>query len=147
MPAELKAIYQQLDVMIYSTGIMVAFAVILGFAVIYSALFISFEKRKRELSLQRLMDFRDNEVSSLLLKENFLQSVLGIAIDLPFGYLIAVGYATTLKTDLFTFPIVIYSVTYFLSVLGSISFITLAYLLVHHKIKKFELIESLKSKD
>lgn len=147
LQAELEAIYEQMDVMIYFTGIMVTFAVVLGFAIIYNASLISFEERKRELSLLRLMGFKNNEISSLLLKENFLQSVLGIALGLPFGYLMALGYVRALETDLYTFPMEVYPTTYFLSALAGIFFVTAAYLLARRRVKCLNLIETLKNKD
>ena len=147
LQAELEAIYEQMDVMIYFTGIMVTFAVVLGFAIIYNASLISFEERKRELSLLRLMGFKNNEISSLLLKENFLQSILGIALGLPFGYLMALGYVRALETDLYTFPMAVYPTTYFLSAITGVLFITAAYLLARRRVKRLNLIETLKNKD
>ncbi|MCD5406403.1 MAG: ABC transporter permease [Desulfotomaculum sp.] len=144
---ELEGIYQQMDMMIYFTGTMVIFAVVLGFAIIYNVSLISFEERKRELSLLRLLGFKNNEISSLLLKENFLQSVLGIALGLPFGYLMALSYVRALETDLFTFPMAVYPTTYFLAALGGVFFITVAYLLARRRVKRLNLIETLKNKD
>lgn len=143
----LDSFYQILDTLIYFIAVMVIFAAVLGFAIVYNASLISFEERKRELSLLRLNGYTNSEVSGLLLKENLMQSVLGVALGLPFGYLMAMGYVRALETELLAFPMVIYPTTYFLSALVGILFIAAAHLLARRRVKHLKLTETLKHKE
>ncbi|OPX86187.1 MAG: outer membrane-specific lipoprotein transporter subunit LolE [Pelotomaculum sp. PtaB.Bin104] len=144
---ELDNFNEYIGVMIYSITIMVAFAMIMGFAIVYNASVISFIERKRELAALRVLGFTNREISALLLKENLLQSVLGVAAGLPFGRLLGQAYINAASTDLFTMPVVIYPLTYVWSALGGVCFIAVAHLLAVRGVQKLDLVNVLKNGD
>lgn len=144
---ELKNFNQNLGSMVYSISIMVTFALILGFAIIFNSSVISFSERKRELASLRVMGLTAGEVSGLLLRENLLQSLLGVALGLPFGRFIAGQYIKSTSTDLFAVPVVVYPVTYALSAIGGIFFIMVAHRVASKGIKKLDLVDVLKNRD
>lgn len=144
---ELDTFNEYTGVMIYSITIMVAFAVVMGFAIVYNASMISFIERKRELAALRVLGFTNREVSVLLLKENLLQSLLGVAVGLPFGRLLGQAYINTASTDLFTMPVVIYPMTYVWAALGGILFIAAAHLLAVRGVRGLDLVNVLKNGD
>ncbi|MCG8403052.1 MAG: ABC transporter permease [Firmicutes bacterium] len=144
---ELDNFNQNLDAMIYAISIMVIFALLLGFAIVYNSSVISFSERQRELASLRVLGFSVHEVSGILLKENLLQSLLGVALGLPFGYLMVKGYTSALSTDLFTLPVTIYPATYAYSALGGFFFIMVAHLLAVRGVRRLKLVEVLKNKD
>ncbi|WP_347488577.1 FtsX-like permease family protein [Desulfoscipio sp. XC116] len=144
---ELGNFNQNMDAMIYSISIMVIFALLLGFAIVYNSSVISFSERQRELASLRVLGFTIKEVSGILLKENLLQSLLGVALGLPFGYLMAKGYIGAVSTDLFAIPIIIYPTTYIYSALGGFVFIVVAHLLTVRGVRQLQLVEILKNKD
>jgi putative ABC transport system permease protein len=144
---ELDNLNQSLGSMVFSVTMMVVFAALLGFAIVYNASVISFAERRRELATLRVVGFTNPEVSSLLFKENLLQSLLGVALGLPFGNLMTRWYVQGVSTDLYTLPIVIYPQTYFFSALGGIVFITVAHFLAARGISRLELVEVLKNSD
>ncbi len=144
---ELDNFNKNIEAMVYSIAIMVAFAMVMGFAIIYNSSVVSFADRKRELASLRVLGFTNREVSGLLLKENILQSLLGVAVGLPFGRLISQGYVNAVSTDLFTMPVVIYPMTYFWSALGGVLFIIVAHLLAVRGVKRLDLVDVLKNRD
>ncbi|MFZ5644723.1 MAG: ABC transporter permease [Bacillota bacterium] len=144
---ELDNFNKNLEAMVYSIAIMVTFAVVMGFAIVYNSSVISFAERKRELASLRVLGFTSREVSGLMLKENLLQSLLGVAIGLPFGRVISQAYINAVSTDLFTMPVVIYPMTYFWSALGGVFFIMVAHLLAVRGVKKLDLVDVLKNRD
>ncbi|MDI6906907.1 MAG: FtsX-like permease family protein [Thermoanaerobacterales bacterium] len=145
---ELAGFNQNLDSLIYSVGIMVAFAAVLGFAIVYNSAAISFAERRRELAALRVLGFSMGEVSSLLLKENVLQTAAGILLGLPFGRLMAEAYMkAAATTDLYTLPVVVYPVTYVLSALGGVTFVMVAHRFAVRGIRRLDLVEALKTKD
>ncbi|TEB12351.1 FtsX-like permease family protein [Pelotomaculum propionicicum] len=149
---EMESFAAQMDYMYYYIFVMVAFAVVLGFAIVYNASVISFAERKRELASLRVIGFTVQEVSGLLLKENLLQTLLGVALGLPFGRLLADYYIQAMmsSSDLYstyTFKVVIYPLTYALSALGGIFFIMAAYRLAVRGVKTLDLVEVLKTRD
>lgn len=147
----LEGFNEQLQYMYYFVSIMVAFALILGFAIVYNASVMSFGERKRELASLRVMGFTVREVSGLLLKENLLQTLAGVALGLPFGRLLAEGYINAMMRSeaytLYSFEVVIYPLTYVLSALGGILFVTVAYRFAVKNVLKLDLVEVLKTRD
>lgn len=144
---ELANFNKNMEAMVYSITIMVAFALLMGFAIVYNSSVISFAERKRELASLRVLGFSGAEVSSLLLKENLLQSLLGVAAGLPFGWLISRAYVNAVSTDLYSLPLVISPLTYFWSALGGVLFIAAAHLLAVWGVKRLDLVEALKNRD
>ncbi|WP_027363653.1 ABC transporter permease [Desulfotruncus alcoholivorax] len=144
---ELDNFNQNMDSMVYSISIMVIFALLLGFAIVYNSSVISFSERQRELASLRVLGFTVKEVSGILLKENLLQSLLGVALGLPSGYLMVKGYISAVSTDLFTMPAIIYPTTYIYSALGGFFFIMVAHLLAVRGVRQLQLVEVLKNKD
>lgn len=144
---ELDNFNQNMDAMVYSISIMVFFALLLGFAIVYNSSVISFSERQRELASLRVLGFTIKEVSGILLKENLLQSLLGVALGMPFGYLMVKGYISAVSTDLFTMPVIIYPTTYIYSALGGFFFIIVAHLLAVRGVRQLQLVEVLKNKD
>ncbi|GBF35062.1 ABC-type antimicrobial peptide transport system [Desulfocucumis palustris] len=144
---ELDNFNKNLESMIYSISIMIFFALVLGFAIVYNSSIISFAERKRELASLRVVGFSSAEVSGLLLEETLLQTVAGVALGLPFGLFMAKSYVQAISTDLFTMPVVVYPLTYFLSALGGTLFIITAHLLASRGVKKLDLVDVLKNRD
>jgi putative ABC transport system permease protein len=134
--------YVYLDVFFFAF-----FALILGYAIIYNASVISFAERRRELASLRVIGFTTEEIASLLLKENLLQTLLGIILGLPFGRLLAELFANSASTDVFTFQAVIYPLTYVMAALGGILFVAMAYRLAVKSVKTIDIVEVLKTRD
>lgn len=147
----LESFNEQLEYMYYFVGIMVFFAAVLGFAIVYNASVMSFGERKRELASLRVMGFTVREVSGLLLKENLLQTLTGVALGLPFGRVLAEGYINAMMQSeaytLYSFEVVIYPLTYLLSALGGVLFIMTAYRFAAKNVLKLDLVEVLKTRD
>ena len=144
---ELDNFNKNMEASIYSISVMIIFALLLGFAIVYNSSVISFAERQRELASLRVLGYSIQEVSGILLKENILQSALGVLLGLPFGYLMVKGYIGTLSTDLYSLPVIIYPSTYVYAALGSFFFIIVAHLFSVRGIKQLQLVEVLKNKD
>lgn len=134
-----------LETMDFSIAIMVLFAAILGFAIVYNASVMNLAERSREIGCMRVIGFSVGEVSGLLFKENLVHAVLGVGLGLPFGRYLASAYIQSVTTDLYTLPVIIYPRTYLFAGLGTIIFIFLAHKLSLQGIRKMDLAEALKS--
>lgn len=134
-----------LGTMDVSIFIMVLFAVILGFAIVYNSSVMNLAEREREIGCMRVIGFSVREVSGLMFKENVVHSILGVALGLPLGRYVAQAYMQSITTDLYTLPVIIYPRTYFYASIGAIIFIILAHLLAVRGIKDLDLAEALKS--
>jgi putative ABC transport system permease protein len=144
---ELQNFQNSMASMTYSVSLMVLFALVLGFAIVYNSSVMNFAERQREIASLRVIGYSIQEVSALLLKENLLQSGLGVLLGLPFGRFVAGAYVKSVSTDLYTLPVIIYPLTYLFSALGGIIFIMLAHSFAIKGIKDLDLVATLKNSD
>ncbi|SHG38113.1 putative ABC transport system permease protein [Thermosyntropha lipolytica DSM 11003] len=140
-------IMSMLDSVIYFVGIMLTFAIVLGFAIIYNSSVISFTERRTELASLKAMGFSDREIASLILKETILPAFPGIVSGLPLGYIMAHLYVKTVSTDLYSIPVVIYPATYLFSIGGGIIFTLIGHYLGIRRLKELTPAEILKNID
>lgn len=144
---ELAGFEKQMGYMIYFVVIMVSFAAILGFAIVYNSSVIGFSERQRELALLKVMGFSDREVGGLLLRETLLQSIPGVLLGLPLGRMMSQWYVAAISTDTFSFPVVVYPRTYIISGIIGVLFVLVAHWFASRGIKHIEPTELLKNND
>jgi len=144
---ELAGFEKQMGYMIYFVVIMVSFAAILGFAIVYNSSVIGFSERQRELALLKVMGFSDREVGGLLLRETLLQSIPGVLLGLPLGRMMSQWYVAAISTESFSFPVVVYPRTYIVSGIIGVLFVLVAHWFASRGIKHIEPTELLKNND
>lgn len=132
---------------VFVVGMMIMFALILGFAIIYNSSTISFNEREQELASLKVLGFTSAEVSGILFKENILQCLAGIIIGLPAGGFLTKAYLTSMSNDLYDMPSAVYPLSYFWSALGAVAFVLVAHRLAVRGIEKLDLVEVLKNRD
>ncbi|MDD3894709.1 MAG: FtsX-like permease family protein [Syntrophomonadaceae bacterium] len=144
---ERQNILSMMGTTIFAVAIMIIFALILGFAVIYNSSVISFNEREKELAVLKVLGFTSGEVSGMLLKENILQCLLGIIIGLPAGGILTKMYISALSNDLYDMPTVVYPLSYLISAMGAAVFIFTAHRFAIRGIEKLDLVSVLKNQD
>ncbi len=130
-----------------STVIIVFFisALILAIAVLYNISNINIIERQKELATLKVLGFMDNEVSRYIYRENIFISVFGIIYGIILGVIVHYGLITFTAIDAVMYGQTIEWHSYVLAVLITISFIVLVNIMLHYKIKKVNMVTSLKS--
>lgn len=136
-----------LDSMIYFITVMVLFAAILGMAIVYNSSAMNFNERKREMASLRLMGFSVREVKAILRKESWIQAAVGIIIGLAAGRILGGLYISSVNTDFFTFPMIIYPRSYVLAAAGAAVFVIIGQYFVLRRVKKLDIVETLKNRE
>jgi putative ABC transport system permease protein len=144
---EIKTFEDNLGAVVYAVSIMVIFAFILGFAIVFNTSLMNFLERKRELASLKVMGFSRKELSRLLLNESIIQSGLGILLGLPFGKILAHYYIASVETDMYSFQAAVYPLTYFYAAASATVFVLIAHRLAVRDLKNINLVEALKNKD
>jgi len=130
-----------------SLWIVVGFACLIAFGVVYNAARISLSERGRELASLRVLGFSRGEVAVLLLGE---QALLTLAA-LPVGALIGYGLAAliTLRSDseLFRLPLIVRQATYVSAFLVVTGAALLSGFLVRRRLDRLDLVEVLKTRE
>lgn len=130
-----------------SIAIMILFAGLLGFAIIYNSSLMTFNERQRELASLRVLGYSQGEVSGLIRQESWLQALLGIALGLPAGKAVGAAYMASASTDLYSLPLIIYPRTYFFVAGLALVFVWLGQQLAIRKVGRLDMVEALKNQD
>ena len=129
------------------TTVLVIFACIITFSVVYNSARIALSERGRELASLRIMGFTKAEVAVILLGE---QAIL-ILLAIPLGYLIGYGLSALLSSaynsELYRLPLVMtksnYTFTFIVvAIAGFISG-----LIIRYQINRLDLIAVLKTRE
>lgn len=144
---EQETFVQMLDSMVYSIGVMILLAGLLGLAIVYNTSTLAFQERRRELASLRVLGYSRREVAGLLRKETWVQAALGILIGLPAGKAMGAAYIAGINTDLFSLPAVIYPRTYFIAAVTALIFAWLGQHLSIRRIDQLDMVEALKNRD
>ncbi|MDF9867454.1 ABC-type antimicrobial peptide transport system permease subunit [Bacilli bacterium PM5-3] len=125
--------------------IIIAFAGVLIIVVMYTLTNINLIERRRELATLKVLGFYDREVSSYVLKENVILTILGLMIGLGFGKYLHLYIITMIDIHDIYFireqPLENYIIAFVITLIFSLS----VNILMQPKIKKIDMVDSLKS--
>ncbi len=125
----------------------IVFASIITVGVVYNVARIALSERQHELASLRVLGFTRAEISSILLGELAVLTVLAIPLGLAMGYGFAAFMVMVFDTELYRFPLVISLRTYAASALVVLVAASLSGLLVRRRLDHLDLIEVLKVKE
>ena len=120
-------------------------AVILAAAAIYTISSINMFDRTRELATLKVLGDQKNKINNLIFRENIMIAIFSAIVALPLGYLgfsalsQALSAADQLAPNKLNIASVIFAITLTLVVT------VISNLLLRKKVKKIDMIESLKS--
>lgn len=127
--------------------ILILFAGVIMFGVIYNTARISLSERSRELASLRVLGFSRGEVGAILAIENVMLTLFalpfGLALGAWFAWLLSVVY----ETELFRFPFVVRADSVLWTILLAGAFTLVANLAVQRRVRSLDLIEALKERD
>ena len=138
----LNSMLGSLDVVIV---VLIISAGMLAFVVLYNLNNININERKRELATLKVLGFFDGEVSSYVFRENILLTVFGCILGVVLGSALHRYVITTVEIESYMFGRIIKLPSYLISIAITFCFSILVNLLMHFKLKKIDMVESLKS--
>ena len=139
----------QVERMLGSLGaviwVLIISAGMLAFVVLYNLNNINITERQRELATLKVLGFYDGEVSQYVFRENVLLSFIGILAGAVFGILLHRYVITTVEVDAVMFGRNIKPISFVYSGLITFGFSMFVNMVMHFKLKKIDMVESLKS--
>ena len=127
------------------TYVLVVSAGLLAFIVLYNLNNINISERQRELATLKVLGFYDGEISMYVFRENIMLTVFGTIFGIFFGIWLHRFVILTAELDIMMFGRQIYTKSYIFSILLTIGFSIIVNIVMHWKMKKIDMIESLKS--
>ncbi|MDJ0947468.1 MAG: FtsX-like permease family protein [Alphaproteobacteria bacterium] len=128
-------------------GFFSAFAVALGFGVVYNSARIALSERGRELATLRVLGFSRMETSYILLGEVGLLVCAGLPLGCLAGGGLAWMITTAFETELYRIPLVVEASTYGTAVLVALVATVISAALVRRRLDRLDLIAVLKTRE
>ena len=113
--------------------------------VLYNLTNINITEREKELATIKVLGFYDGEVSAYIYRETALLTLIGTAAGLLLGMALHQFVIRTAEIDMIMFGRAVYWPSYVYSALLTILFSVLVNLVMHHKLKKISMVESMKA--
>lgn len=139
----------QVERMLGSLGaviwVLIISAGMLAFVVLYNLNNINITERQRELATLKVLGFYDGEVSQYVFRENILLSFIGILAGAVFGIFLHRYVITTVEVDAVMFGRNIKPISFVYSGIITFGFSMFVNMVMHFKLKKINMVESLKS--
>lgn len=139
----------RLDDMLQSLNLVIVVLIIsagmLAFVVLYNLNTINITERKRELATIKVLGFYDIEVASYVYRENILLTLIGALAGMGLGRLLLQFIIVTVEVDEIMFGRVIHFPSYLYSLLFTLGFSMFVNWVMYFKLKRIDMVESLKS--
>lgn len=126
-------------------AVMILAAGLLAFIVLYNLNNINITERRRELATLRVLGFYDGELAAYVYRENVILTLFGIVCGLLLGFVLHWFVMQTIATEMVMFGVGIRALSYLFSVLLTVVFAALVNFIMYFRLKKIDMVESLKS--
>ncbi len=142
-------IEKQLDDMLRSLNLVIVVLIIsagmLAFVVLYNLNTVNIAERKRELATLKVLGFYNMEVAEYVYRENILLTFLGAVVGVVLGRFLHLFIIETVEVDSAMFGRNINMPSYIYSLILTVTFSMLINGVMYFKLKKIDMVESLKS--
>ena len=142
---QIKSIDDTLKSLDLVVWILIVLSALLAFVVLYNLSNINIVERKREIATLKVLGFYDKEVDDYIIKETLILSVIGILIGLVIGIFLSSSVVSTVEVEKCRFLNQIKPLSYIYASLITLLFSIIVSFITHYKLKKVNMIESLKS--
>jgi putative ABC transport system permease protein len=123
------------------------FASIIAAGVVYNTARVSLSERSRELATLRVIGFTRREISSILLGELAVLTVIALPVGMVLGYGFAWIVATAFESESYRIPVVVTHKTFGLAAVIVLLAAVGSGLLVRRGLDRLDLVSVLKSKE
>lgn len=144
-----SSIEGRLDDMLRSLNLVIVVLIVsagmLAFVVLYNLNNINITERQRELATLKVLGFYDGEVASYVYRENILLTIIGAVVGMVLGNLLHRYIILTVEVEEAMFGRQIHWQSYLYSFLFTVAFSLFVNWVMFYKLKKIDMVESLKS--
>ena len=125
--------------------IVVIFSLLLSLVILYSLAYIIISERQREIATLKVLGFDDEEVDMYLLREQMIIVVIGIIVGMIIGIFYSLILVDTLEINMVQFNKDLLFRNFIICICLMLAFATIVGQLIHFRLRKIKMIESLKS--
>jgi len=130
-----------------TTLIIVGFACVIAFGIVYNGTRIALSERGHELAALRVLGFTRAEIRGVLLGEQAILTMLAVPIGLGLGYLLSFWVSRSHSQDILRLPFVVSTRTCVFAGAGVLIAALFSGLVVARRLGRMDLTEALKSRE
>lgn len=134
-----------MDAINYAVVIIIVAAAALAFVVLYNLTNINITERRSELATLKVLGFYDGETTAYVLRENVFLTIFGVILGLVLGRFLHSWMVLTVEVDLVMFGRTAPPYAYVLAAAMTALFSLIVNVAAHFKLKKIDMVESLKT--
>lgn len=142
---------QGMESMLETTETMVVLLIvvsaILGFVIIYNLGILSFTEKQYQFATLKVLGFKDKQIKNIFVKQNLWLTVAAIVIGLPFGFWMLDYIFKSALGENYDFNAYIKPVSYLYAVVGSLVVSIIVNKVLSRKVKKIDMVSSLKGNE
>ena len=127
--------------------VLVVAAALLAFVVLYNLTNINITERVREIATLKVLGFTPHEVNAYIYRETMLLSLIGAFVGLFLGIAMEGYVVITAEVDQVMFGREIHALSFVIAFALTMLFSVIVTLAMKFKLKKIDMVESLKSVD
>lgn len=129
------------------TTVLVIFASIIAFGVVYNAARISLSERSRELATLRIIGFTQGEIALILLGEQVVITLAAIPIGFILGFGLCALVSSAYQSELYRLPLVVTNASYGFAFIVILITAVISGSVIHRQLQHLDLIAVLKTKE
>lgn len=142
---------QGMESMLETTETMVVLLIvvsaILGFVIIYNLGILSFTEKQYQFATLKVLGFKDKQIKNIFIKQNLWLTVVGIILGLPLGFWMLDYIFKSALGDNYDFNAYINLVSYLYATVGSLVVSVVVNKVLSRKVKKIDMVSSLKGNE
>ena len=135
----------QIDNMLRSLDIVIVVLIVSAVVVLYNLNNINITERQRELATLKVLGFFDGEVASYVYRENMVLTLFGVIAGMGIGTFLHHCVIQTVEVDMMMFGRNVFPRSYGWSALITLAFALFVNFMMFYRLRKIDMIESLKS--
>jgi len=129
----------------YVVILVLVFAALLAFVVIYNLNNINITERIREIATIKVLGFYKEESNSYVFRENFIMTLVASLVGLVLGFYLHTFVMGQIQIDGIAFDVHIEKVSYVVAIIFTLVFNQIVNMFMSGKLEKIDMAESLKS--
>ena len=127
--------------------LIIVIAILLGIIIIYNLGILSYTEKQYQFATLKVLGFKDNKIKKIFIKQNNWIAIISIIIGLPLGYYLTDWLFKTAIEEHYDFGASITVRTYIISAIGTFIVSLLVSKFLARKIKKIDMVTSLKGNE
>lgn len=127
--------------------LLIVVSAILGFVIIYNLGILSFTEKQYQFATLKVLGFKDKQIKNIFVKQNLWLTIVGIILGLPLGFWMLDYIFKSALGDNYDFTAYIKPTSYLYAVVGSLIVSIIVNKVLSRKVKKIDMVTSLKGNE